>query len=279
MRSHASAALLTMLLSSCSGGAGEDQPEASPAAHAPRTIPAYKPEKISTLDGLVNVRISYDEADISRVKVNREYIGNDSPALLRVPPGKLELAIELGPDGEWQTLEPLELEPNRRYEIHSSRAKGWTLEDVGPVYHAPEERAEDDLPPLPVAPSTANPVDSPVVGYWRETARIPCDGSPEYVPVDPIREFFVWAAGSFRLTWEPFETYHDFHGSYRLDLDNALIHITEIDGNYLPVDLDPRGRFGGTNNTLVLEGMWLGSSRNAVGQPPACGHRFEPTAP
>jgi hypothetical protein len=159
-----------------------------------------------------------------------------------------------------------------------SRAKGWTLEDLGPVYHAPPERPGDDLPPLPIVPSTDNPVDSPVVGRWREIARIPCDGDPEYVPDDPILEFIVSAAGSFSLTWVPFETYHDFRGNYRLDPDNALIHLSNLDGNYVPVDLDPRGRFVGTRprTTLLLEGMWLGSSRDAVGQPPACGHRFEP---
>jgi hypothetical protein len=243
------------------------------------------------LTGPADVQFSCGDYAFAYLKVDEQVLQLEPRVELRLPPGRHELAVRTDKKDAWQRLQPLELRPGRRYKVRLSRTKGWSLLDEGPIeevaqpaeqsaHGVPAEQLahEPSLDPLPVVPSMDTPVDSPIVGYWRETARIPCDGGPAFVPEDPIREFVVWAAGAMRVTWRPFETYHDYHGDYQLDLDKQLINISNLDGNYVPTDIDHRGRYVMQNNTLILEDLWLGTSRDG-GEPPACGHRFEPTLP
>jgi hypothetical protein len=117
---------------------------------------------------------------------------------------------------------------------------------------------------------------STVAGYWHEVARIPCDGGPEFVPEDPIAEMYFSfdgvSAGVITLTWEPFETYQDFHGDYQLDLETKTMALSNVEGNYVPPDLQTSGQYEIIDEQLVLK-MWLGTSSVAK-TPRACGHRF-----
>jgi hypothetical protein len=255
--------------------------------------PAAVQRSPGRLTGPADVQFSSGDYNFAYLKLDEQVLLLEPYVVLRLSPGRHELAVRTDTKDAWERLQPLELAPGpgRRYEVRLSRTKGWSLVDEGPIQEVvqPTEQPAHEIPaeqpanepsldPLPFVPSTSNPVDSPIVGYWRETARIPCDGGPAFVPEDPIREFVVWAAGAIRVTWRPFETYHDYHGDYQLDLDKQLINISNLDGNYVPTDIDHRGRFVMQKHTLILEDMWLGSSRDGR-QPPACGRRFEPTSP
>lgn len=113
----------------------------------------------------------------------------------------------------------------------------------------------------------------PLKGFWHEIARIPCGGGPEYVPDDPINELYFTASGRMGVTWTPFEVYVDYWGDYAADYDAGSISLSDLDGNYLPDDIDPDGSLRFEGDELVLTDMWLGSSQGSV-DPPACGHRF-----
>jgi hypothetical protein len=123
-------------------------------------------------------------------------------------------------------------------------------------------------------------------GTWVEIAQIPCNGGAEHAPVFPIKEFILeWggdSAGRFKVTWQPFETYVDYWGSYTLDRGTALTLKPE-DGNYIPKDLDPAGFISRCGDELVLRNMWLGTQRDEASRPvptiPGCGHRFRKRMP
>jgi hypothetical protein len=131
--------------------------------------------------------------------------------------------------------------------------------------------------PKPPPEPERQAVMTPVVGHWHEVARIPCDGGPEFIPEDPIREFIVWATGTFRLTWSPFESFVDYYGEYNVDLETNTLTLYDLRrrSGTLPADVDPVGHFEYDPETveLVLRDMWLGTSSRAS-QPAGCGHRF-----
>jgi hypothetical protein len=114
----------------------------------------------------------------------------------------------------------------------------------------------------------------PLIGYYTEVSRIPCDAGPEFVPSDPIGELVFTASGEARVTWTPFEIYVDYWANYTHDLDTSALSIVPSGGNYLPDDVDGEGSFSFEGNQLVLHDIWLGTSQNPV-EPTACGHRFE----
>ncbi|WP_219908006.1 hypothetical protein, partial [Enhygromyxa salina] len=116
------------------------------------------------------------------------------------------------------------------------------------------------------------PPVSPVVGYWHEVGRFPCDGGPEFVPEDPIRDFHI-SIRSFELTWRPFESYVDYIGKYTVDDERKTLTLEGLNGNYVPNDVDPSGTYEIDGDTLVLRDMWLGASKRGKGTS-GCGHRF-----
>lgn len=135
-----------------------------------------------------------------------------------------------------------------------------------------------------VTPPTINPGDlniyanSPIVGPWKEVARIPCDGGPEYEPFDPIMEFGFTASGEFSLTQVPLETRTDYSGMFEVDDLSKRLRMYHFRGTF-PADLDGEGHYEIDPDTgeLVLRGMWLNprmSLHERQQIPIACGHRF-----
>jgi len=114
---------------------------------------------------------------------------------------------------------------------------------------------------------------NPLVGYWREAARLPCGGGPEIDPPDRINELVFHADGRIQVTWNPFEIYVDYWGQYQYEVGSGALTITGVAGNYVPTDLDGDGTATVTGTDLVLADMWLGTSSTGTGAP-ACGHRF-----
>ena len=118
------------------------------------------------------------------------------------------------------------------------------------------------------------PEGNPFVGFWREEAQFSCDDGAEVIPEFPIEELVFAADGSFAVTWQPFESYVDYWGTYEFDLLKGTLGLTITSGNFVPDDTDGEGQFAVDDpGNLVLTGLWLGTSHSTTG-PPNCGHRF-----
>jgi hypothetical protein len=88
--------------------------------------------------------------------------------------------------------------------------------------------------------------------------------------LDPIGELEFTADGHFAVTWQPFETYHDYWGTYRLDPGTGALSMTVDGGNNIPAGLDLEGKVRITpDGALVLEDMYLGQPSGRDGFPPA----------
>ncbi|HEY0411608.1 MAG TPA: hypothetical protein VGD66_00525 [Allosphingosinicella sp.] len=88
--------------------------------------------------------------------------------------------------------------------------------------------------------------------------------------LDPIGELEFTADGHFAVTWQPFETYQDYWGTYRLDPGTGALSMTVDGGNNKPGGLDLEGKVDITpDGALVLEDMYLGQPSGRDGFPPA----------
>lgn len=67
----------------------------------------------------------------------------------------------------------------------------------------------------------------------------------------------------FSVTWQPFEAYKDYWGTYRFDAETGTIDLLASGGSHIPdgVDLSGQMRFEG-DNRLVFEGFNFGVPRN-----------------
>jgi hypothetical protein len=151
-----------------------------------------------------------------------------------------------------------------------------TIDDSTPsgtVYTVSAD-VEDGRRVVSVEVHVFTPQDEPLVGTWQEEAQFVCDTGEEIVPERPIRELRFGADGSFSVTWEPFEIYKDFWGTYAYDMGQGTLDLVVTGGNYIPDDIDGSGSllFDGEGH-FVLRDLWLGSPFDATG-PANCGHRF-----
>ena len=107
------------------------------------------------------------------------------------------------------------------------------------------------------------PEANPLVGSWQEEP-------------GTINELIFRADGSFSVTWNPFEAYKDYWGTYTFDLDTGSIGLTIAGGNQMPVDFDGTGSFSFEGEDRVnLKDVCLGSYSEVSNAPASnCGHRF-----
>ena len=117
-------------------------------------------------------------------------------------------------------------------------------------------------------------IDSPLVGYWREVQQISCDTGEAFEPDPRIEELVLRDTGDFSVTWQPFETYVDYWGTWTHDPETASIGLEIEGGNWVPTDFEGAGFANVVDDQLVFGELWLGSS-NAGPVEPACGHVFE----
>ena len=118
---------------------------------------------------------------------------------------------------------------------------------------------------------------NPLVGFWTESAQLDCADGAALAVEDDLRvgELRFRASGDVLVTWSPFEVYVDYWGRYTYDLDSGRLVIEEVDGNYVPEDLDGEGHFSFTEEgELVLEDLWLGSPQTEEPVTGRCGHIF-----
>jgi hypothetical protein len=116
---------------------------------------------------------------------------------------------------------------------------------------------------------------NPLVGFWREVAQLSCGDGEEVAPELPIEELVFSAEGSFTLTWQPFESYVDYWGTYAFGLLKGTLELTVTGGNQVPDDIDGMGTFAiDEAGNLVLTDIWLGMPDRIDVAATNCGHRF-----
>lgn len=118
------------------------------------------------------------------------------------------------------------------------------------------------------------PDENPLVGFWRETARIDCASRAEVVPTEPIQEFIFGADGTFSVTWFPFEVYQDYWGTYAFDPATGSLDLVIENGNYIPSTFDGTGTYSlDPAGRLILSDIWLGSPpTTTTTTTQTCGH-------
>ncbi|MBI1742179.1 hypothetical protein HYR54_03825 [Candidatus Acetothermia bacterium] len=99
---------------------------------------------------------------------------------------------------------------------------------------------------------------NPLVGRWYETRQLLCNGQVRDAP-EPFRELIFEADGSFSVTWEPFEVYHDYWGTYSYDVHTNALQFSIASGNYIPKQTDLVGTVVVMNpDELHLVSIFLG---------------------
>ena len=120
------------------------------------------------------------------------------------------------------------------------------------------------------------PEAQPLLGRWHQEKQFDC-GSGEEIHTHPIRELEFRADGSFSVTWDPFETYRDYWGSYAFHFATGKLSLLVEHGNRIPGDMRSIGKAEIKNGKLVLTGIYLGTFEKA-GEPPLtknqCGYVF-----
>ncbi len=118
------------------------------------------------------------------------------------------------------------------------------------------------------------PVAYDILGFWSEVQQLPCDGGAAFEPEPIIGELVFQDTGEFSVTWQPFEVYYDYWGTFTYDEGTGALVLTVEGGNYVPPDVDGEGTASVAGGQLMLEDMWLGVAQDPV-TPVACGHVFE----
>jgi hypothetical protein len=103
---------------------------------------------------------------------------------------------------------------------------------------------------------------NPLRGIWSQTGEIPCDGTPERLPLKPILELAFHGDRTFSVTWLPFEVYKDYWGFYTFDQPPGRLNMGIRRGNYVPPTFRGEGTYTiaeqGGSRRLTLRGMTLG---------------------
>ena len=89
---------------------------------------------------------------------------------------------------------------------------------------------------------------------------------------DPVGELEFFPGNRFSVTFQPFETYRDYWGSYSFDPATGRISMKGEGGNFVPPGLDLEGEAALEGGRLVLRGVFLGSRGGAPQQ--GCTYRF-----
>jgi hypothetical protein len=137
-----------------------------------------------------------------------------------------------------------------------------------------EANVEDGRRILETMVTVYAPIDSPIVGFWRELEQTSCTSGDPVEPEPAIEELIFRDTGDFSVTWLPFETYVDYWGTWTHDPRTGALDLLVTGGNWVPTDLDGTGIATVTDARLELAEMWLGSS-NQGPHPAMCGQIFE----
>ena len=108
--------------------------------------------------------------------------------------------------------------------------------------------------PVEVFSSAANPL----VGTWRQEA----DDCPSE---SAVRELVFTGANEMTVTWTPFEVYKDYWADYEYDPETGAFSFEVDGGNQVPEDLVRSGTLTLDGDRLIMDGVFLGTPRQAKG--------------
>lgn len=85
----------------------------------------------------------------------------------------------------------------------------------------------------------------------------------------PVRELVFAPGNRFAVTFQPFETYKDYWGTYTFDPGTGALVMQVESGNNIPPGLDLDGRASlDAAGRLILEGVYLGNHVRPYPAPP-----------
>ncbi|MEZ5937643.1 MAG: hypothetical protein R3C52_05435 [Hyphomonadaceae bacterium] len=97
---------------------------------------------------------------------------------------------------------------------------------------------------------------SPIVGVWSQPSTM-C------VTTAAIRELRFTEDGQFSVTWEPFEAYKDYWGTWSYDHGSGHLSLKVEGGNYTPRDIRTTGTVTLDGDALALDEIFLGTPKGA----------------
>ncbi len=113
----------------------------------------------------------------------------------------------------------------------------------------------------------SDPSLHPLAGHWHQTMEQVCGTQVPRTPVRPIGDLVFTAAGDFSLTWQPFEAYRDYWGTYRHDVRSGTLTLEITGGNRPPANRTAAGKARLDNDgVLLITGLDPGDGTSA----PAC---------
>lgn len=101
--------------------------------------------------------------------------------------------------------------------------------------------------------------DNPLVGTWRQ------DGE-DCPPESAVRELVFTGAKEMTVTWTPFEVYKDYWADYDFDPATGAFSFEVEGGNQIPEDMMTEGNARIEGDRLILDGVFLGTPRQATGE-------------
>lgn len=106
-----------------------------------------------------------------------------------------------------------------------------------------------------------------LTGTRRQTGVSGCEGAAQVGELE-------FGPNHFAVTFQPFETYKDYWGTYTFDAASGALRLTVTGGNNVPPNLDLEGTARVENGHVVLDDVFLGNPR--VSAPPrgACKYVF-----
>lgn len=111
-----------------------------------------------------------------------------------------------------------------------------------------------------------------LAGTWRQVEELVCRTPNWRPPARPIGELAFDSDGQFAVTWQPFEAYRDYWGTFSHDRTEGSLRLEVTGGNRPPKELVTTGRAEvDTDGLLTLHGVTLDNGETAM---PACAIRF-----
>lgn len=180
-----------------------------------------------------------------------------TPTADRSPAGTRELPMECTSD--WTISGPATLAPDRRSITIAPDAPAGA--EVKLSYMSGSERVG----------RTFRVVGRDAVvltGARRQSAVEGCN------PPVPVGELEFGAENRFSVTFQPFESYKDYWGTYSFDSATGRLVMTVEGGNFVPRTLDLEGTARIENGRLILDGMYLGSREPYPAPAAGCRYTF-----
>lgn len=113
----------------------------------------------------------------------------------------------------------------------------------------------------------------PLMGIWHE---IPNPNCQAFLPNEQlIKELDINSKNVFAITWQPFESYHDYWGNFDFDIKTGNFKIEITRGNYIPDDIIKIGSAEILpNGNLKINDVFFGNNKNGQTRGNKCGHLF-----